>query len=1059
MNFNSGFRITGNDLTENSFFGYSTSVNSAGNIALVGAQGNSSFIGAAYIFTGSKTSWTQIAKLTGSNATTNDRVGYSVSLNSAGNIALVGAINEDPNGVSAAGAAYVFTGSGNNWIQTARITGSNPAGVGNFGFSTSLNSAGNIALVGATNEDPNSISNAGTAYIFTGSGSNWVQVSRITGNDLATNDRFGYSVSLNSAGNVALVGSAGDDIGAISDAGSAYIFTGSGSNWAQVAKITGSGVTSDGYFGQTVSLNSVGNIALIGAPRSSINGLSSVGAVYIFTGNESNWIQATRITGSMTSDFFGWSVDLNSAGNIALISAYGGNFASPAYIFSGSGSNWIQAAKITGSGVVSNDYFGESVSLNSGGNVMLVGAYLANPNGVSDAGSAYIFTEKSNQNITFNSLDTKTFGDPLFYLTGFSDSNLALTYSSSNIEVARITGGSGVLITGAGTSIITGSQTGNQDYNAATPVARTLTVNKANQTISFSTIPTKTLGDLPFFLNATATSNLPITFSGSNPSVATIVGSGVTIVGTGICEITGYQTGNSNYNSATPVSRTLTVKASQTISFSTIPTKTFGDSPFFLEAAATSNLPVTFSGSNPSVATIVGSGVTIVAAGTSEITGYQTGNDNYSAATPVARTLTVNKANQTISFSAIPAKTLGDSPFFLEAAATSNLPITFSGSNPSVATIVGSGVTIINTGVSQITGYQTGNLNYNAATPVVRTLTVKASQTISFPAIPTKTFGDPLFYLAGTSTSNLPLIYSGSNSSVATIVGSGVTIVGAGACQITGYQTGNDNYSAAIPVSQTLTVLRGSQTINISGFYTGVYNETKTYDLSTPQGLPIIYTGNTNIFSITANNITFINTGITILTGYNTGSTNYTGITGTQQITVNRANAIIDFPYIPIFNISVTSGYTLNATSNHNESTITYISSNSGAASISGANTLLITGTGVGIITAYQPATSHYNEASGQRSFTALDVRNPQIIAVSNLPNNVFFDTGSKYLQGYLQDEGTYHLKLHILEDNILCEKTIVLNVIDTGVKHLYKINYPINIGFIKYNAPQRLGL
>jgi len=812
MNFNNGFRITGNDLTENSFFGYSTSVNSAGNIALVGAQGNSSFIGAAYIFTGSKTSWTQIAKLTGSNATTNDRFGYSVSLNSAGNIALVGAINEDPNGFGAAGAAYVFTGSGNNWIQTARITGSNPAGVGNFGFSTSLNSAGNVALVGAINEDPNSISNAGTAYIFTGSGSNWVQVSRITGNDLATNDYFGYSVSLNSAGNVALVGSAGDDIGAISDAGSAYIFTGSGSNWAQVAKITGSGVTSDGYFGQTVSLNSVGNIALIGAPRSSINGLPLAGAVYIFTGNGSNWIQAARITGSMISDFFGTSVSINSTGNIALIGAYGGDFASPAYIFSGSGSNWTQVAKITGSGVVSNDYFGQSVSLNSGGNVMLVGAYLANPNGVSDAGSAYIFTEKLNQTITFNSLDAKSFGDSLFYLTGFSDSNLALTYSSSNIEVARITGGSGVLITGVGTSIITGSQTGNQEYNAATPVARTLTVNKANQTISFSAIPTKNFGDSSFFLDATTTSNLPITFSGSNSSVATIVGSGVTIVGGGTCEITGYQTGNFNYNAATPVAR-------------------------------------------------------------------------------------------------------------------------------------------------------------------------------------------------------------------------------------------------------TLNVLRSSQTINLSSFYTGIYNETKVYDASTPQGLPLIYTGNTNIFSIAANNITFINTGITILTGYNTGSTNYTGITGTQQVTVNRANAIIDFPYIPVFNISVTSGYTLNATSNHNESTITYTSSNSGAASISGANTLLITGTGVGIITAYQPATSHYNEASGQRSFTALDVRNPQIIAVSNLPNNVFFDTGSKYLQGYLQDEGTYHLKLHILEDNILCEKTIVLNVIDTGVKHLYKINYPINIGFIKYNAPQRLGL
>jgi hypothetical protein len=85
--------------------------------------------------------------------------------------------------------------------------------------------------------------------------------------------------------------------------------------------------------------------------------------------------------------------------------------------------------------------------------------------------------------------------------------------------------------------------------------------------------------------------------------------------------------------------------------------------------------------------------------------------------------------------------------------------------------------------------------------------------------------------------------------------------------------------------------------------------------------------------------------------------------------------------------------------------------------------------------------------------------RNPNLLNLSNLPNNVYYNTGSKYIQGYLQDYGTYHIKAHILESGILCEKTIVLNVINTGVKYLYKVNYPINIGFIKYNAPQRLGL
>jgi hypothetical protein len=85
--------------------------------------------------------------------------------------------------------------------------------------------------------------------------------------------------------------------------------------------------------------------------------------------------------------------------------------------------------------------------------------------------------------------------------------------------------------------------------------------------------------------------------------------------------------------------------------------------------------------------------------------------------------------------------------------------------------------------------------------------------------------------------------------------------------------------------------------------------------------------------------------------------------------------------------------------------------------------------------------------------------RNPNILNISNLPNNVFFDTGSKYLQGYLEDEGVYNLKLHILESGISCEKTLRLTCYNPNKKYIYKVNYPINIGFIKYNPLERLGV
>jgi len=74
------------------------------------------------------------------------------------------------------------------------------------------------------------------------------------------------------------------------------------------------------------------------------------------------------------------------------------------------------------------------------------------------------------------------------------------------------------------------------------------------QTISFAAIPSKTVGD-SFTLGATASSSLPVSYSSSNPSVATVAENVVTIVGSGSVTITASQGGNSSYSPATQVSQ------------------------------------------------------------------------------------------------------------------------------------------------------------------------------------------------------------------------------------------------------------------------------------------------------------------------------------------------------------------------------------------------------------------------------------------------------------------------------------------------------------------------
>lgn len=167
-------------------------------------------------------------------------------------------------------------------------------------------------------------------------------------------------------------------------------------------------------------------------------------------------------------------------------------------------------------------------------------------------------SSKSNQTITFGALTPKAYGDSSFALTASASSGLPLSYVSSNTGVATVSG-SVVTIVGVGSTTITASQAGNSSYNAATSVSQGLTVNKASQTISFTTLPAKTYGDPAFALTGSSTSGLSVSYSSSNPSVATVSGSTVTIVSSGTSTITATQSGNSNYNAASSVSQNLSV--------------------------------------------------------------------------------------------------------------------------------------------------------------------------------------------------------------------------------------------------------------------------------------------------------------------------------------------------------------------------------------------------------------------------------------------------------------------------------------------------------------------
>ena len=101
---------------------------------------------------------------------------------------------------------------------------------------------------------------------------------------------------------------------------------------------------------------------------------------------------------------------------------------------------------------------------------------------------------------------------------------------------------------------------------SVTPVSETST-----QFITFEAIPSKSVGD-SFVLAATASSGLTVSYSSSNPSLATVAGNRVTIVGTGSVVITASQAGNTSYSAAPGVAQPITTFASTGLRVSSLGT-------------------------------------------------------------------------------------------------------------------------------------------------------------------------------------------------------------------------------------------------------------------------------------------------------------------------------------------------------------------------------------------------------------------------------------------------------------------------------------------------------
>ncbi|WP_419931727.1 fibronectin type III domain-containing protein [Candidatus Poriferisodalis sp.] len=377
--------LTATDAARNDEFGSSTAMD--GNTMVVGAPGDDSRRGAAYVYSKEAGGWRQVAKLTATDGAAGDRFAGSVAID--GDTIVVGASRDDDGGLDS-GSAYVFTKPASGWATTSgsvKLTAADAAAGDLFGGSVAID--GDTIVVAAEDDDDGGL-DSGSVYVFIRPASGWAPASgnvKLAAADAHSYKWFGSSVAVD--GDTVVVGAQYDhDEGPFS--GALYVFTKPASGWASTrgnVKLTAADAAVGDRLGTLVAID--GDTIAASAPADHDDG-----AVYVFTKPASGWASASghvKLTAADTGRYndFGSSIAIH--GDTIVVGDQRDIVGGSVYVFTEPASGWTTASsdmKLIAADSARDERFGSSVAVDN--DTVVVGARYGNRS-TTNSGSAHIF--------------------------------------------------------------------------------------------------------------------------------------------------------------------------------------------------------------------------------------------------------------------------------------------------------------------------------------------------------------------------------------------------------------------------------------------------------------------------------------------------------------------------------------------------------------------------------------------------------------------------------------------------------------------------------------------
>ncbi|MFD2515234.1 MBG domain-containing protein [Pontibacter locisalis] len=481
--------------------------------------------------------------------------------------------------------------------------------------------------------------------------------------------------------------------------------------------------------------------------------------------------------------------------------------------------------------------------------------------------------DKVAQSITFAAITDKTYGDAPFELSATASSGLPVSFRVVTGQ-ASISGRI-LTILGAGAVTVEATQAGDNTYDAAAPVSRSFTVEKATPTITWANPADISYGTALSATQLNATASVPGSFAYS-PAAGTVLNAG----SDQLLSVIFTPQQPENYNNASANVRIIVNPAPMAFQLEGLEQVYNGQPRIVTVSTTPANVPYNLTYGGTAEAPVnAGTYAVAVSAIDPNYVGSATG------------TLTVDKAQQTLTLATIEDKTYGDPPFALSAEASSGLEVKFRViSGP--ATINGTMLSMTGAGRVEVEYYQEGNANYKPASATFGFNVLQASQSITFNALPNKTYGDAPFELVATASSDLPVAFS-VVSGPATISGNMLTMTGPGTVVVRALQGGNENYLAAESVDRSFVVNSPDKQTQIISF---VAIADKTYgnapfqlSASASSGLEVNFRVVSGPASVSGNMLTILGAGSVTVEAMQAGNETYHQATAAQTFTVFKA--------------------------------------------------------------------------------------------------------------------------------------------------------------------------